>query len=131
VALVRTSYGFKLKGYSPRLLDKVRQKYVSINDLVVHSADLPLYRDNSPKLRLQYISAQKTVMEKRREYLLQNRPFSEMERCETIDAYIETLSFVNKDMEICRFTELQKRDMGVIFQLVSISMLEKLKCAFV
>ncbi len=32
VALVKTSYGFKLKQYAPRLLDKVPQKAASINE---------------------------------------------------------------------------------------------------
>ena len=35
VALVKTSYGFKLKPYAPRLLDKVPNKAASINDLVL------------------------------------------------------------------------------------------------
>ena len=32
VALVKTSYGFKLKQYAPRLLDKVTHKAAGIND---------------------------------------------------------------------------------------------------
>jgi hypothetical protein len=30
--------------------------------------------------------------------------------------YIDTLGFVNKEGENCQFTELQKQDMGLIFQ---------------
>ena len=42
VALVKTSYGFKLKQYAPRLLDKVSHKVASINDLVLERAELPM-----------------------------------------------------------------------------------------
>ena len=42
VALVKTSYGFKLKQYAPRLLDKVEHKAASINDLILDSSTLPL-----------------------------------------------------------------------------------------
>ena len=35
VALVKTSYGFRLKQYAPRLLDKVQHKAAGINDLVL------------------------------------------------------------------------------------------------
>ena len=42
VALVKTSYGFKLKQYAPRLLDKVPHKAASINDLVLERAELPM-----------------------------------------------------------------------------------------
>lgn len=41
VALVKTSYGFKLKQYAPRLLDKVQHKAAGINDLVLGRAELP------------------------------------------------------------------------------------------
>ena len=40
VALVKTSYGFKLKQYAPRLLDKVPHKAASINDLVLERTEL-------------------------------------------------------------------------------------------
>jgi hypothetical protein len=116
VALVRTSYGFKLKGYAPRLLDKVETKYVSMNDLVVHEANLPVYGKMTSKLEKQYISAMKTVERKRRKYRLQSQTFNTMEHHPELKKYIDTLGFVNKDMERCRFTELQKQDMGLIFQ---------------
>ena len=41
VALVKTSYGFKLKQYAPRLLDKVTHKAAGINDLILGRADFP------------------------------------------------------------------------------------------
>ncbi|GHT55443.1 hypothetical protein FACS189451_10570 [Bacteroidia bacterium] len=116
VVLVRTSYGFKLKGYAPRLLDKVERKYVSINDMVIHGEGLPVYGKMTPKFRKQYALVMKIVERKRKAYLLQSALFGKMEHNSLLDSYIDTLTFVNKDMEICRFTNLQKQDMGLIFQ---------------
>jgi SAM-dependent methyltransferase len=116
VALVRTSYGFKLKGYAPQLLRNVETKYVTLNGLVVHGAELPRYDKLTHKLREQYATARKTIERKRKAYELQNRPFSTMERIPAMEKYIEALSFINKDGELCFFTELQKQDMGLVFQ---------------
>jgi hypothetical protein len=116
IALVKTSYGFKLKGYAPRLLDKVETKYVSINDLVVHEASLPAYNKMTPQLRRQYISAMKTIKKKRRTYRLQSRPLNETAFNPRLKKYMDTLHFINKEGENCRFTELQKQDMELIFQ---------------
>jgi hypothetical protein len=116
VALVRTSYGFKLKGYAPNLLKNVETKYVSLNDLVVHKAGLPVYGKMTSKLKQQYALAMKTVERKCREYLSQSKPFTDMDSNAKLDSYINTLGFINKEEERCRFTELQKQDMGLIFQ---------------
>jgi hypothetical protein len=116
VALVRISYGFKLKGYAPRLLDKVENRYVSINDLVVRGANLPVYNKMTDKLWRQYKRAMKTIEKKRRQYRLQSQAFSAMEANPGLRKYIDTLGFVNKEGENCQFTELQKQDMGLIFQ---------------
>jgi hypothetical protein len=116
VALVRTSYGFKLKGYAPRLLDKVETKYISMNDLVVRGAKLPVYNKMTGKLWRQYTLAMKTVERKRKQYLLQSQSFHTMEPNPGLRKYMDALGFVNKEGETCRFTELQKQDMGLIFQ---------------
>jgi len=116
VALVRTSYGFKLKGYAPNLLRKVENKYISINDLVVHKAELPYYDKMTNKLENQYASARKFAERKRKAYELQNQPFAEMEQIPELQKHINSLSFINKELEVCHFTELQKQDMGLIFQ---------------
>ncbi|MDR2628281.1 MAG: helicase, partial [Dysgonamonadaceae bacterium] len=116
VALVKTSYGFRLKGYAPRLLDKVETRYVSINDLVAREATLPVYDKMTPAIRRQYASAMKTVERKRRAYRLQSLPFPAMEQNPGLGRYIDTLGFVGKEGEYCRFTQLQKQDMGLIFQ---------------
>ena len=39
-----------------------------------------------------------------------------MERQPELDAKISSLTFYNKQMEVCHFTPLQQHDMGLIFQ---------------
>jgi hypothetical protein len=85
-------------------------------DLVVHEEGLPKYEKMTKKLRAQYRMAMKTIEKKKRAYLLQNWQFAEMQHNPALDAYIDTLTFVNKELETCRFTELQKEDMGLVFQ---------------
>ena len=116
VALVKTSYGFKLKEYAPRLLKNVEPRYVSINDLVVHNACLPRYGKKSSKLHKQYNVAMKIIERKRKVYFLQNQQFSEMEQNPKLEEYIDSLHFINKEKEVCQFRKLQKKDMGLIFQ---------------
>ena len=91
VALVKTSYGFKLKEYAPRLLKNVETRYVSINDLVVHNACLPVYYKKTKKLEKQYATAMKTVEKKRKACLLQSRQFCEMEQNTGLEKHIESL----------------------------------------
>jgi SAM-dependent methyltransferase len=98
VALVRTSYGFKLKGYAPQLLKKIETKYVSLNNLVVRGAELPRYNKLTPKLKQQYAAAMKTIGKKRKAYVLQNQPFSEMEQFPGLEGYIDSLSFPTSTM---------------------------------
>jgi SAM-dependent methyltransferase len=115
-ALVKTNYGFQLKAYAPRLLDGIDNRYVKMYDLVAHNHSLPQPGEMTAKLRRQYDIAKKLIAGKRREYEKQNIPFVDMPRELELDQYIETLTFVNKDMETCRFTGLQKQDMGLLFQ---------------
>lgn len=79
VALVKTSYGFKLKQYAPRLLDKVSHKAASINDLVLGRAELPMPEFLTEKNIREIRSAEKLIRRKRRQYEIQNRQFSDME----------------------------------------------------
>lgn len=71
VALVKTSYGFKLKQYAPRLLDKVQHKAASINDLVLGRAGLPIPDIITDKNRIQIRAAEKLIRKKRRQYEIQ------------------------------------------------------------
>lgn len=116
IALVKTNYGFKLKGYSPHLLDKVAAKSASLNDILFVRAKLPRPEKMTAKLRRQYASAERFIELKRKEYKIQSRSFDTMQREEALDAKIKTLTFFNKEMQACSFTELQQHDMGLVFQ---------------
>lgn len=116
IALVKTNYGFKLKGYAPHLLDKIEVKYVSLNEILAKGHSLPCPGKMTTKLRKQYASAKKFIERKRIDYLLQSRTYSEMDRAADIDASIKRLTFYNKEMQACSFTELQQHDMGLVFQ---------------
>lgn len=116
VALVKTSYGFKLKAYPPHLLDGLEKKSAKMHDLVTGRDCLPFPKEANSKLHDQLEGAKKLVRRKQEEYRLQSQPILEMARLPGLDAYIDTLTFVNKEMETCRFTPLQKHDMGLVFQ---------------
>lgn len=116
IALVKTNYGFRLKGYAPRLLDGIEQKEVSLNQILIGQARLPQPPEMTPALRKQYAAASKVIARKKREYELQSQTTLEMERQPTLDTKINSLTFYNKQMEVCHFTPLQQHDMGLIFQ---------------
>ena len=116
VALVKTSYGFKLKQYAPRLLDKVPHKAASINDLVLERTELPMPEVPTEKNMHQIRAAEKLIRRKRREYEMQNRQFPEMEEDGRLKEYLDRCAFINKDGETCEFTTLQKHDLNLVLQ---------------
>ena len=116
IALVKTNNGFKLKGYSPALLNGVEHKYSPMYTILNGKAGLPQAPKMTVKLRKQYALATKFIERKKREYLLQQEKFSEMEQLPDTQKAIKALRFYNKDMEACRYTKLQQKDMGLIFQ---------------
>lgn len=117
IALVKTSYGFKLKGYAPRMLDNVGKQYVSINDLILNRETLPDIPGRlTKKHKEQYRVAKKFIARKKRLFQCQDMPFPELGRDPALDEYIETLSFINKKKQVCRFNDIQKHDMGLLYQ---------------
>ena len=116
MALVKTSYGFKLKQYAPRLLDKVSHKAASINDLVLGRSELPLPELPTEKNMRQIRAAEKLIRKKRRQYENQNRQFTEMQPDPFLQEYLDRTTFRNKDGEICEFTSLQKHDLNLVLQ---------------
>ena len=116
IALVKTSYGFKLKAYAPRMLDKVTHRYASINDLVLEQADLPLPDIITEANMRQIKAARKFIARKRRQYEIQSREFTEMQVDQSLTAYLDNATFINKDHEVCRFTSLQKYDLNLVLQ---------------
>ena len=116
VALVKTSYGFKLKPYAPRLLDKVTHKAASINDLILGRAELPVPETVTESNRLQIRAAEKLIRRKQKQYEMQNLRFADMEEDVNLKEYLDRSTFNNKDGEACEFTALQKHDLNLVLQ---------------
>ena len=116
VALVKTSYGFKLKPYAPRLLDKVTHKAASINDLILGRAELPVPETVTERNRLQIRAAEKLICRKQKQYEMQNLRFADMEEDVNLKEYLDRSTFINKDGEACEFTTLQKHDLNLVLQ---------------
>lgn len=116
VALVKTRYGFKLKGYAPHLLDRVEHVYSSMNDILLGIKSLPVLPEMTQSQQEQYAMAERFIAKKRRDYELQSANYAMMQRDAALDKRIASLSFINKDMQTCRFTALQQHDMGLVFQ---------------
>ena len=116
MALVKTSYGFKLKQYAPRLLDKVPHKAAGINDLVLGRAVLPMPEFPTEKNTRQIRAAEKLIRRKRRQYEVQNRQFADMKPDTRLTEYLDRMTFVNKDGDVCEFTPLQKHDLNLVLQ---------------
>lgn len=116
VALVKTSYGFKLKQYAPRLLDKVPHKAAGINDLVLERAVLPMPELPTEKNMCQIRAAEKLIRKKRRQYEIQNRQFTDMTPDPHLAEYLDRVTFINKDGDVCEFTPLQKHDLNLVLQ---------------
>lgn len=116
VTLVKTSYGFKLKPYAPRLLDKVTHKAASINDLILGRAELPVPETVTESNRLQIRAAEKLIRRKQKQYEMQNLRFADMEEDVNLKEYLDRSTFINKDGEACEFTALQKHDLNLVLQ---------------
>ena len=116
VALVKTSYGFRLKQYAPRLLDKVQHKAAGINDLVLGRVELPVSEILTEKNMIQIRAAEKLIRKKRRQYEIQNRQFCDMNPDPALAEYLDRATFINKDGETCEFTPLQKHDLNLVLQ---------------
>ncbi len=116
VALVKTSYGFKLKPYAPRLLDKVTHKAASINDLILGRAELPVPETVTERNRLQIRAAEKLIRRKQKQYEMQKLRFADMEEDVNLKEYLDRSTFINKDGEACEFTTLQKHDLNLVLQ---------------
>ena len=114
VALVKTSYGFKLKAYAPRLLDKTKVRYVSINDILTSSAELPHSYDEITAPQNQYDSAMGYIRRRKKRYESQCIPLELHTASEEHIRYTENATFINAEGKVCRFTQLQKKDLTTI-----------------
>lgn len=116
IALVKTSYGFKLKQYMSHLLDKVPHKSASINSLVLEHAELPIPEQPTESNMRQIRMADRLIRRKRRLYENQNRQFADMQPDGQLAEYLDRTTFINKDGEVCEFTPLQKHDLNLVLQ---------------
>jgi len=116
VALVKNSYGFKLKAYAPRLLDKVEHRAASIVNLVSGQSELPMPSMLTEAHVRQIQAAKRLNVRKQRQYERQEQPFEGMTANPALVTYLDRATFVNKEHEICRFTELQKHDLNRVMQ---------------
>ena len=116
IALVKTSYGFKLKQYMSHLLDKVPHKSASINSLVLEHAELPIPEQPTESNMRQIRMADRLIRRKRRLYYNQNRQFADMQPDRQLAEYLDRTTFINKDGEVCEFTPLQKHDLNLVLQ---------------
>lgn len=60
--------------------------------------------------------AKRLIRRKRWLYDVQNQPFSDMETDDALAEYLDNATFVNKDGEVCEFTQLQKHDLNLVLQ---------------
>ncbi len=116
IALVKTSYGFKLKQYAPRLLDKIKHQEASLNDLILGRERLPMPAECTRANLRQIKMAKKLIARKQRQYEIQEQAFSEMEQDPMLAFHLNKQRFINKDYEVCEFTSLQKQDLNLVLQ---------------
>ncbi len=74
----KTSYGFKLKAYAPRLLDKVEHHAADITELVPELAELPIPSAVTNTNAQQIRAAIRFIARKPRQYERQEQPFEKM-----------------------------------------------------
>lgn len=110
IELVKYNYGFKMKAYSNKskaLMYKLHKKRVwSFNDAVLFPAD-----EQIPQLPKGY---KKLLERKRAAYKNQDQKFEDVVPGDHIRKYTEAFSFINKEEAICRFNDMQRRDLGKI-----------------
>ena len=116
IALVKTSYGFKLKQYAPRLLDKTEHRSASVNNLILGHSKLPMPESVTEENMKQIRTAHKIIRRKQLEHIIQNQIFSDMQTEDSFAEYLDNASFMNKDGERCEFTRLQKHDINLVLQ---------------
>ena len=116
IALVKTSYGFKLKQYAPRLLDKTEHRSASVNNLILGHSKLPMPESVTEENIKQIRAAHKIIHRKQLEHIIQNQIFSDMQTEDSFAEYLDNASFMNKDGERCEFTKLQKHDINLVLQ---------------
>lgn len=116
IALVKTSYVFRLKAYAPKMLDKSARAVVRMNDVVLGRAQLPT-PDNPTEANIRQMKdALRLIRRKQHRLREQNMAFPKMKPLPELSVYLDNATFVNKDLEVCEFTNLQKHDLNLVLQ---------------
>ena len=116
VALVKTKYEYRIKQYAPRMVKGIEKYSSRIYDLVLGNDQLPVVSENNPTLERDLKAARKVIDRKRRQYETQSQRFFEMVKDPAIADYLDRATFINKEYDVCNFTNLQKSDMNLVLQ---------------
>lgn len=114
--LRQTPYGFKLKNLANPFSERNTDKYIPLYDLVANDVQLPQPQKMTLELARQYKYANKYIARKKRIFALENAEFKSMQRDPELDKYIDSLSFIGMKQTECKFSDLQKHDMGLLYQ---------------
>lgn len=112
IALVKTSYGIRYKGYSSKSRRQIAEHYPTaawtFNDIVYYDwgfSSLPLKEKHKGLRRL--------INKKKEQFARQQQPFPEVQPTEAITMHLDNFRWLSKD-GVCRFNERQKEDLGRI-----------------
>jgi SAM-dependent methyltransferase len=110
IEFVKTNYGFKFKPYS----EKTKKQLQKFNKTEWINNDITLGLDLDYDLLLPRHS--KFIFNKIVNYSRQNTPINKLDKNDNVDQYLKEFSFLDKDLQICKFNEIQLTDLGRILQ---------------
>lgn len=133
IELVKTNYGFKIKPYSDKMKSllnkgnlnsfdydtikalKLDRKLIQNNVKNYSINDLILFEDQNciDLLSNHYF---KVLNKKRGKYVIQNTSLRDLKPNEEVNQFLKEFSFLDKDLQICKFNEIQLTDLGLILQ---------------
>jgi hypothetical protein len=133
IELVKKNYGFKIKPYSDKMKSLLNKSNLSAWDFDTIKAynldrkliqnnvknysinDLILFEDQNciDLLSNHYF---KVLNKKRAKYVIQNTSLRDLKPNEEVDQFLKEFSFLDKDLQICKFNEIQLTDLGLILQ---------------
>lgn len=113
IALVKTTYGLKYKGYSAKtkkqINDDFKMKFpLTFNNVVYTDVNI----NNKPLLNNNYI---KLINKKKAAYKLQATPFAELPADPKVDKFLSEFYWLHNNT-VCQLNDKQKIDLAKIFQ---------------
>ncbi|MEP2277344.1 MAG: helicase-related protein [Reichenbachiella sp.] len=116
MALVKTNYGLKIKGYSPKTKRQIKklfkQTYFPFYDLIQfdHNPINATFCNRFPGI------STKLIDRKKADFNLQSQSFDTIDRNAALDQYLNNFSFLDKKGNSCFLNNIQKNDLGLMFQ---------------